>query len=205
MKQAIKNLIFSSFNFIAFFYKKLLTLVEFEKHRRLKLQFKQFGINSTINKSSIITNPKYISIGKNFCSLQNLSLNAIDNYHGFKYIPCIQIGNNVCFNTDCHIGAIEKVIIGNNVLFASKIYVSDHFHGQINKEALSVIPLMRELFSKGPVIIEDNVWVGEGVCIMPGVTIGKNAIIGANAVVTKSIPPNCVAVGIPAKVIKNFS
>lgn len=48
---------------------------------------------------------------------------------------------------------------------------------------------MRPLFSKGEVIIEDNVWIGEGVAVMPNVTIGKNSIIGANSVVTKSIAP----------------
>ncbi|WP_308303877.1 DapH/DapD/GlmU-related protein, partial [Vibrio parahaemolyticus] len=52
--------------------------------------------------------------------------------------------------------------------------------------------------------IHDNVWLGEGVFVMPGVTIGKNSIIGAGSVVTKSIPENVIAVGNPAKIIKSF-
>jgi acetyltransferase-like isoleucine patch superfamily enzyme len=63
-------------------------------------------------------------------------------------------------------------------------------------------PINRPLISKGPVIIEDNVWIGEGVCITPNVRIGKNAIVGANAVVTKDVPPNTVVAGVPARVIK---
>jgi acetyltransferase-like isoleucine patch superfamily enzyme len=67
---------------------------------------------------------------------------------------------------------------------------------------LELPPMSRPLVSKGAVIIKDNVWIGEGVAIMPGVTIGENSIIATNAVVTKDIPPNCVAAGVPAKVIK---
>ena len=51
-------------------------------------------------------------------------------------------------------------------------------------------------------IIEDNVWIGEGVVIMPNVRIGRNAIVGANAVVTKDVPADCVVGGIPARVIR---
>jgi acetyltransferase-like isoleucine patch superfamily enzyme len=75
-------------------------------------------------------------------------------------------------------------------------------HGEINAEALKTPPSLRKVISKGPVIIEDNVWIGESVAIMPNVTIGRNAIIGANSVVTASIPPNAVAAGIPARVIR---
>ncbi|MFK2395474.1 DapH/DapD/GlmU-related protein [Bacteroides fragilis] len=53
-------------------------------------------------------------------------------------------------------------------------------------------------------MIKKNAWLGEGVAVMPGVTIGENSVIGANAVVTKDIPDNSIAVGIPAKVIKQF-
>jgi acetyltransferase-like isoleucine patch superfamily enzyme len=57
----------------------------------------------------------------------------------------------------------------------------------------------------GPVIIEDEVWIGNGACILPNVTIGKHSIIGSNAVVTKDIPPYCVAAGVPAKIIKQYN
>ena len=55
------------------------------------------------------------------------------------------------------------------------------------------------------VIIEDNVWLGEFVSVLPGVKIGKGAIIGSNSVVTKDIPANTIAVGSPAKVIKKYN
>ena len=62
----------------------------------------------------------------------------------------------------------------------------------------------RDLHIKGPVLIEDSVWIGDNVVVLSGVTIGKGSVIGANSVVTKDIPPYSMAVGCPAKVIKKL-
>ena len=88
------------------------------------------------------------------------------------------------------------------MLLASRIYISNHSHGEITADALKLPPSQRELVSKGPVIIEDNVWIGEGVCILPNVTIEKNSIVGANAVVTKSFPANSIIAGNLAKLLR---
>lgn len=168
-------------------------------------KFKHLGIGSIIPLNSTIMNPQYISIGNNFNSLKNLRIEAWDKYSKDSFLPEIKIGDNVCFNTDVHIGCINKVSIGNNVLLASRIYISDHSHGDVSLEALAVSPIMRPLKSNGPVIIEDNVWIGEGVCILPNVTIGTNSIVGANSVVTKSFPSNCVIAGVPAKIIRRLN
>ena len=61
------------------------------------------------------------------------------------------------------------------------------------------------MYSKGPVIIEENVWIGDKVTILPGVTVGQGAVIAANSVVSKDVPAFSVVGGIPAKVIKNIS
>ena len=122
---------------------------------------------------------KYIAIGDNFVALSGLWISAYDNYEGMQYNPQITIGNNVSLNFNCHIGCINKVSIGDNVLIASKVYITDHFHGEI--ENTLVMPTKRPLVSKGPVIIEENVWIGESVVILPNITIGKNSIIGANS------------------------
>ncbi|MBL7707175.1 MAG: acyltransferase [Taibaiella sp.] len=165
---------------------------------------KKFGGKAYFEDIKYIKNPKYISVGNNFASLYNLRLEAWDYFAGIHFTPELIIGDNVNFNSDIHISAIDKIVIGNNVLLASRIYISDHAHGEINAAALALAPSLRPLHSKGPVIIEDNVWIGSGVCILPGVTIGANSIIGANSVVNKSYPPNSVIGGIPAKLLKSL-
>ena len=168
----------------------------------LKRQFGSVGAGSSIESPWLITNPSHIVIGRNFTALSRFRMETCDEYLGERFTPQIIIGDNVAFNNDCHIGCINRIEIGNNVLGASRIYITDHYHGRIEPNDLEHVPTERRLFSKGPVVIGDNVWIGEGVAIMPGVTIGMNAIIGANSVVTRDIPPNAVAAGIPAKVIK---
>lgn len=120
----------------------------------------------------------------------------------------LKFGNNVELNDYVHITAMENVVIGNNVLLASKIYISDCVHGSYagneNDSNPNITPSERKLFSN-PVIIEDNVWLGEFVSVLPGVKIGKGTIVGANSVVSKSLPDYVIAVGSPAKPIKKFN
>ena len=132
----------------------------------------------------------------------------IEAYPFIKESTIIQFGNNVEINDYVHIAAIESIKIGNNVLIASKVFITDITHGTYSgretHDSPNTIPKFRTLKSK-PVEIHDNVWIGENVSILPGVIIGYGAIIGANSVVTKSIPPQTIAVGNPAKIIKYYN
>lgn len=169
-----------------------------------KRKFKRVGKRPAVPFRMFVKNHRYISIGDNFSCLWNTRLEAWDRYYDQVFTPELIIGNNVSINSDVHIGCINKVVIGNNVLMASRIFISDHSHGDITAEALELPPVQRKLVSKGPVIIEDGVWIGEGVSVLSGVTIGRDAIIGANAVVTQNVPPRSVVAGIPARVIKTL-
>ena len=132
----------------------------------------------------------------------------IEAFPKIKENIVLQFGKNVQINDYVHITAMESVKIGNNVLLASKIYISDCSHGSYcgdeNDSPPNTIPAARPLFAK-PVLIEDNVWLGEFVSVLPGVTIGKGTIVGANSVVAKSLPANVIAIGTPAKPIKKFN
>ena len=117
------------------------------------------------------------------------------------------IGNNCEMGDMTHIVAHEKVEIGNNVLIASKVFISDTSHGNYLGNGETSMPLtapnQRVLITK-PIFIEDNVWIGENVCIMYGVKIGRGSVIGANAVITKDVPECSIAVGVPANIIGYF-
>ena len=151
-----------------------------------------------------IRNKRNIKIGNGFTSGFGCRIEAfpLDS----KNKICITIGDDVQINDYVHIGAVGSITIGNNVLMASKIYISDHNHGNydelISDHPMS-IPMDRKALCR-PVVIGDNVWLGESVCVLPGVTIGKGCVVGALSVVTKSIPPYTIAVGSPAKVVKEY-
>jgi lipopolysaccharide O-acetyltransferase len=118
------------------------------------------------------------------------------------------IGNNTQINDFVHIAAKEEVFIGDNVLIASKVFISDISHGSYKGNDFDSDPMIepqkRELASS-PIHIEESVWIGELVSILPGVIVGKSAIIGANSVVTKDIPAYCIAAGNPATIIKKYN
>lgn len=182
--------------------KYMQSLNEEAELENLKKKFKKVGGNFNLGKDYSVLNPEFMEFGDGFGTKERFRIQAILNYEGQRFSPSIKIGKNVIFNTDIHIGCIDKVEIGDNCLFASRIYITDHDHGDTSLASLKLPPAKRKLSSKGPVIIKDNVWVGEGVAILSGVTIAENCIIAANAVVTKSFPPNVVIGGIPAKIIK---
>jgi acetyltransferase-like isoleucine patch superfamily enzyme len=166
-----------------------------------KNSFASFGENSTLPSKKLIKNPQFIKIGKNFRASYNLRIEAWDEYFHEKFIPEVNIGDNVTINSDVHIGCIGRVEIGNNVLIASRVYISDHSHGNTDIESLQIPPVYRPLITKGEMIIGDNVWIGEGAIILPGVSIGHNSLVAANSVVTESVQPFSVVAGVPAKVI----
>ncbi|EGQ7835136.1 acetyltransferase [Vibrio vulnificus] len=120
--------------------------------------------------------------------------------------PTIIFGSNCQINDSVHIAAVHRIRIGNNVLIASRVFITDHQHGCYSGSDQSSAferPAQRRLSSK-PVTINDNVWIGEGAIILPGVEIGENVIVGANSVVCKSVDSNSIVAGNPARVIKKF-
>lgn len=118
------------------------------------------------------------------------------------FTPHVVIGDGCKIGTDSHISSINSVILGKHVRCGRKIFITDSAHGASQRDLLDMPPNMRPLYSKGPVIIEDNVWIGEYATILPNVTVGRGSIVAAHAVVTKDVPPYSVVGGNPARVIK---
>ena len=93
--------------------------------------------------------------------------------------------------------AAEKIQIGDACMIAHGAYISDaDWHGIYDRA--------QPVGITKPIILKDNVWIGDSAIVCKGVTIGKNSIIGAGAVVTKDVPDNAIYAGNPAKFIKNL-
>ena len=145
---------------------------------------------------------EYISIGE-YCTIGNdVELTAWDHYKGQTFTPEIRIGNGCTIRKGSHITDINKIIIGDNLLTGPYVLITDNSHGCSCLDELDIRPHNRPLYSRGAVIIGNNVWIGEKASIMPGVHIGDGAIIAANSVVTHDVPAYSIAAGCPAKVIK---
>ena len=108
----------------------------------------------------------------------------------------ITIGHSALICPGVRIHSATRVTVGNDCMFASGAYVTDaDWHGVYDR------------ISMGPaaaVVLQDNVWLGDGVIVCKGVTIGRNAIVGAGAVVVHDIPANVVAAGNPARPVKTL-
>lgn len=120
---------------------------------------------------------------------------------GVDGIPSfLTIGSGCVFGYNNHITAVRHVVIGDNVLTANNVYISDNLHEYEDP----LTPIMHQpVRFKRDVVVGDGCWIGENACII-GARIGKNCVIGANAVVTHDIPDYSVAVGVPAVVIRHF-
>ena len=170
--------------------------------RLLRSDFSSIGKNSIVYPPFHSGNASNISIGDNCTIFNNGWIECVPAYGSATYDPKIEIGDNTYIGFRVHIIACGHMKIGKNVVFADGIYVSDNLHGF---EDINTPVMTQPLSHPGPVTIEDEVWLGEGVCVLPNVTIGKHSVIGSNSVVTKDIPPYSVAVGVPAKVIKRYN
>lgn len=148
---------------------------------------------------------KNISIGDSTCLQGHNVLGCWSKYKDQTYNPSITIGNGCNIGEYTHITAINSITIGDGVLTGRFVYIGDNAHGGLSYDEAEIPPEQRNLVSKGKILIGKNVWIGDKVTILGGVTIGDNVIIAANAVVVNDIPSNCVAAGVPAKVVKRLS
>jgi lipopolysaccharide O-acetyltransferase len=152
----------------------------------------------SFNWNSIkLINHRNIDFGRKFQAGQGCWLEAVN------VDSKIIFGDNVTMADWVHIGALNSITISSGCLLGSKVYISDHYHGTTDFIDCTSMPNDRKLYSKGPVFIGCNVWLGDGVIVLANVKIGDGAIVGANSVVTKDIPAYAIVAGAPARVIRN--
>lgn len=163
--------------------------------------FRHFGLKSKFGLNARICGCEFIEVGDNVYIGNNIALTAfcINGTHE----TLIKIGNNCMFGDNNHVTACSGIRIGRNLRTGKDVLISDNSHGDPhNPEHLKLHPNDRPLTSKGPIIIGDNVWIGEKASIMGGVTIADGVIIGANTVVTHDITQEgAIVVGCPGHII----
>lgn len=172
--------------------------------RWISLKFKGRDI-SFIEPVNYLRGCNYFEIGNKTSFGKLVVLTAWDNYAQETFSPEIIIGRNCNFGDFLHLTCINRIVIGDNCLTGRWVTISDNNHGQSDETNLREAPIKRKLTSKGPIIIGNNVWIGDKATILGGVTIGDSVIVAANSVVTKDIPSYSVVGGNPAKILKKIS
>lgn len=153
----------------------------------------QHGKNIKISRGCLLFGHSNIKIGDDSSFYFNTKLYAINNGK-------LTIGKRSGTNLNVLIDASDdgEIVIGDNVIIAPNVVIrsSNHLFDKTN------IPIRDQGHCGGKIVIENDVWIGSNVVILPGVTIGCGSVIGAGAVVSKNIPPMSLAVGVPARVIR---
>ena len=167
-----------------------------------KRNLARVGKNCEKGDNVTIQNPHCIYLGNNVRIGDYSYFLPCIHYAGRNYMPKIIIGDGTWIGIRNSFAAIHGITIGNNVLFAGYVHITDHSHGY---EDIHTPISLQPLISKGPIIIEDNCWLGFGCEILSGVHIGEHSIVAAKAVVTKNVPPYSVVAGNPAKIIKQYN
>ncbi len=168
----------------------------------LRRQFRSFGNSVIIWRAYHLEGLRNISIGNNNIFESDLQLTAWTN---ISSTAKISIGDGCMIRHGAHISATNSITIGNNLLTGTNVFITDNSHGDTSYNSMNIAPDNRPIVSKGAVIIGDNVWLGNNVCVLPGVTIGDNAIIGANSIVSHDVPSFTVVGGVPVRIIKTFN
>lgn len=184
-------------------------------------RFKFSAIGVVYGKHLHVVNSVYILgkgkivIGDDFRFFSGDCVNPVSrNIRGAMYVPFknskIEIGDHVGISSAC-LWANESIRIGNNVNIGGDCLIMDNdahpldYIKRRSSYAKEVgIDNYYKAISTSPVVIDDDVWIGARCQILKGVHIGARSIIAAGSVVTKDIPSDCIAAGLPAKVIRQL-
>lgn len=161
--------------------------------------FKDFGARSKIIRPLKLDRPEFISVGSD----------VLINDYAWLITLCLEksnpphmvIGDGTTIGHFNHISCCHRVTIGQKVLTADRVHISDNTHSFADVNAAI---LDQPVDYSADVIIGSGSWLGEGVSVL-GCSIGKHCVIGANAVVTRDVPDYSVAAGVPARVIRQYN
>lgn len=182
------------------FFKRRKEKQEDYKDSEVQYKWQSAGKNINIMPGATVINPERISVGNDFFLGEGgiIHVGSVDK--SGVYQGELKMGNKVTFNTRCKVYCFESIEIGNDVMIAGDVFITDQNHGMDARNSYRY-----QQFITSPVKIESFVWIGEKAIILPGVTVGEHSIIGGGAVVTKSVPQYSIVVGNPGRVVKKWN
>ena len=167
----------------------------------------------TIHLPRQLGNPHLIHMGNDVKLGPNSVVRALTSYPGSwlehpqgehvsqTFTPELRIGDRVTATGALQVIAYERIVIEDDVMFATNVFVCDGLH---STERGDVPYKYQGLHRIAPIHIGRGAWLGQNVVVMPGVTIGELAVVGSNSVVTQDIPAQSIAVGSPARIIREW-
>jgi acetyltransferase-like isoleucine patch superfamily enzyme len=161
-----------------------------------------FGERSYIQRPYSISGRKRVRIGKRTSIGGGLHIQAITEYAGVRYMPTIEIGDDVYIGGHAYFTAIDRISVGDGCVLSEYVYLTDEVHGMDPRAGLI---MEQSLISRGPVVIGRSCFLGFRVAVMPGVTLGEHCVVGANSTVTRSFPAYSMIGGSPARILKRYS
>ena len=163
-------------------------------------RYKEYHL-SCIVRSPLLVTPSCVALRPNVCVGKHARIEGVFEYNDKRFSPVIELGEGCTIEQGLHLTCAHRVTIGQDSAIAAYVTISDIHHPYENVD----IPIEKQDIEVSEVVIGDGCKIYNGVVITPGVHIGKHVTIGANAVVTHDIPDYCVAVGVPAKVVKRYN
>jgi len=161
--------------------------------------FGSYGKDVYIESGVVINRPRFVQVGNHVRIKRNTSINLHPRDKKSKEI-LLFLGDHVIISEGCFISACNRLVIEENVGVSPNVMIIDNSRilGNVG------LPSKEQDLKIGYVHIGADSWIAYGACILPNVTIGKHCIIGALSVVNKDIPPYSLAVGSPARVVKQY-
>lgn len=164
-------------------------------------QFAEFGPECRITPPFRFANLHQVRLARGAIIHRDCWLHVVDGLGDDTSIK-IDIGPDCGIGMGATISAAINITLGDHVLLARNVYISDHRH---TYEGISSPITQQGIGGMAPVSIGRKTWLGQNVVVLPGVTIGEHCIIGANSVVKHDIPAYSVAAGAPARVVRHFN
>lgn len=162
--------------------------------------FSSFGSGSCVDPPFRYGNLQWVTVGAGVNINRDCWLLTVGDPNPDSS-PKLILSDHCGIGMGATISAAHRVRIGEWVLMARHVYISDHGHEFRDPDR----PISEQGITQPQAVdIGDHTWLGQNACVMPGVRVGRHCVVGSNAVVTKSVPDFSVVVGAPAVVVRRY-